>query len=302
MPDTPTPLVGVAIAVHNSKDHLRACIDCLRASTHPRLHIVVCDDGSDDGTGQLLRDEYPEVRVVRGDGEQWWTGGTNRAVELCLVDGCDYVLLLNPDVFVTPQTIAELVAVAEAHPGSIAAALVLDRSDTGRVLWAGSRWGRVAPGVPVWTSRYLYKRGSAASSVPGRPYPTDEVHGRAVLIPASVLRHHGLHDDLHLPHYGADTEFSLRVHGAGVEMRIVPSASVTLDGGHTGIGGGTGKAWSEYWRYLTDQKRGQALYTWQQIVTRHVPWYGQLPTWSFVIGLNSYRYWRRVASQKLGGR
>ena len=262
----------------------------------------MCDDGSDDGTGAMLREEYPEVRVVRGDGEQWWTGGTNRAVELCLVDGCDFVMLLNPDVFVQPGTITELLSVAQAHPGSVTAALVLDRADEACILWAGSRWGRLAPGVPIWASRYIYKRGSASAAVPVAPYRTDEVHGRAVLIPADVLRRHGLHDELHLPHYGADTEFSLRLHGAGVEMRIVPSAPVTLDAGHTGIGGGTGSAWAEYRRYLTDQKRGQALHTWGTIVGRHVPWYGRAPTFSFIIGLNTYRFWRRVAAQRVSGR
>ena len=296
-----TPLVGVAIAVHDSRETLRACLDRVFASDHARLRVAVCDDGSSDGTAELLTRDYPQVHVVRGDGNLWWTGGTNRAIELCLRDPeCAHVLLLNPDVSIEPDTISTLVAAQHDVPGTVAAALVVDARDPDRVVWAGSRWGRLGPAVPVWTSRYIHRRGAPLDQVPRTPYVTSEAHGRAVLVPREVFRDHGLFDERCLPHYGADTDFSLRLDRAGVTLRIVPAARVGLDTSHTGIGGGSDPALKGWWRLLTDQKRGDALRVWWHLVGRHVPWYGRAPTYAFVIGLNSFRYWQRQLRRRPG--
>jgi len=294
--------IGVAIAVHNGWSVLEPCLERLTASKlDAGLHIVVFDDGSEDGTGERVAERFPEVHVVRGDGTFWWTGGTNRAVEVCLAAGCDYVLLLNPDVFVQPRTIACLLETSRAHGDAVCAAVVADRADPERIIWAGNRWGRVAPGLPIWTVRYLYRRGSPVEDVPEAPYPTSEVHGRAVLFPTAILRRFGLHDDLSLPHYGADTEYSLHLRTGGVPLLVVPDALVTLETATSGIGTGGSEespwrldeAANRYWSHLTDRKKGAQLRVWWTIARRHVPWYAGLPTFAFIIGVGSVRFWQR---------
>ena len=81
MSDVAKPTVGVAIAVHNGWGVLEPCLTHLLASDFDGdLDIVVFDDGSTDNTREHLRDRFPDVQVVIGDGQFWWTGGTNRAV------------------------------------------------------------------------------------------------------------------------------------------------------------------------------------------------------------------------------
>ncbi len=294
--------IGVAIAVHNGWGVLEPCLEHLAISEQDaELHIVVFDDGSDDGTGEHLAERFPEVHVVRGDGSFWWTGGTNRAVEVCLAAGCDYVLLLNPDVFVQPRSIACLLEASRTRNDAVCAALVADRADPERVIWAGSRWGQVVPGLPIWTTRYLYRRGSPVDAIPEAPYRTSEVHGRAVLFPVSILRRFGLHDDRSLPHYGADTEYSLHLADGGVPLLIVPDACVTLETETTGLGADRSDAgpWrldqaaGRYWDHLTDRKTGDQLSVWWTISRRHVPWYASLPTFAFIVGVGSVRFWQR---------
>ncbi|MDP6945198.1 MAG: glycosyltransferase family 2 protein [Myxococcota bacterium] len=306
--------LGVAIAAHNSWGVLEPCLRCLEASVlEADLHVVVFDDGSTDGTRGLLSEHFPSVEVIRGDGDFWWTGGTNRAVERCLQEGCDYVLLLNPDVFVSPEAIANLIATSQAQGEAVCASLVVDRDDPDRVIWAGSSWRPVLSGLPVWTSRYLHRRGASVETLPAEPYETSEVHGRAVLFPAQVLRRFGLHDDHALPHYGADTDYSLHIGQAGVPMFVVPAARASLDTTTTGLGAAHGDAatWRlegaarRYWRHLTDRKSGRQLYTLWTISRRHVPWYGVVPTYAFGLSVGSLRFWqrevRRARAQKHGG-
>ena len=303
------PRIGVAIAVHNSWGVLVECLERLAASqTDAELFIVVCDDGSNDGTREGLAKRFPDVHVIGGDGSLWWTGGTNRAVELCLAEGCDFVLLLNPDAFVEPDTIARLLACSNAEGGAVTAALVVDRDAPDRVIWAGSHWGRIVTPLPVWTSRYIHPRGALVSDLPTTPYATSEVHGRAVLFPAEVMRRFGLHDDLGMPHLGGDTEYSLHLGGRGVRMFIVPAARVSLETRTSSIGMGAkdGEGWSfqdarrRFRAHLWDRKSGEQVPVWWTISKRHVPWYGALPTFGFIIALGSFRFWQRELKQARG--
>ena len=309
-----TPRIGIAIAVHNSWDVLSDCLKALDESvTEAELSIVVCDDGSTDGTRDKLAAQYPSVRVVTGDGSLWWTGGTNRAVELCLADGCDYVLLLNPDAFVAPDAIQHLLECSRREDGAVCAAMVVDRDAPDQIVWAGSHWGRVVGPLPIWTSRYIHRRGAEVASVPSTPYETSEVHGRAVLFPAAVMKRFGLHDDLGMPHLGGDTEYSLHLEGNGVRMFIVPSALVSLETRTSSIGmtGPAGESWSfrdaqkRFKKHLWDRKSGEQMSVWWTISRRHVPWYGTLPTFGFIIALGSLRFWQRelkqARSQTTGG-
>ena len=134
-PSPPATRIGVAIAVHNSWVVLEECLERLATSEQEaELHIVVFDDGSTDGTREHLSAHFPAVQVVRGDGAFWWTGGTNRAVEVCLAAGCDYILLLNPDVFVEIDTIGRLLDTSRAHGDAVCAPIVADRDDPERVI------------------------------------------------------------------------------------------------------------------------------------------------------------------------
>lgn len=290
--------IGIAIAAFNGRDIVTQCLEALACSVGSfELMPVVFDDGSTDGTQEHLREHFPKTVVIRGDGNFWWTGGTNRAVEICLAAGCDYVLLLNPDVFVKPNTIHELLTVSQARPGCVTAALVVDRDDEKRIAWAGSKWGPLKEGLPVWSAKTIHPIGGEVSIVGSAPYSTDEVHGRAVLIPKEVFRRCGLHDDLHIPHYGADNDYSRHLGAAGVDMFIVPSAQATLDVSHTGYAApGEGSALRRYWLFMTDYRKSGQVPGWWRFVRRHIPWYAQLPTYGLLISLNTFRFWQEELS------
>lgn len=284
-----TPRVGAAIAVHNGREYLRRCLD---SGAEQWSVAVVLDDASTDGTQEMLREEYPDTIVVEGDGDQWWTGGTNRAIEGCQAARCDYALLLNPDVVLFPDTVERLLEAAQGAQDAVFASLVLDARDHSRVWWAGSRWGRIARWLPVMTSRYLYPAGTAVSELPEEPFASDEAHGRAVLVPMALFERHGLFDEEHLPHYGADVDFSLRLRAADVPIHIVPAARVILEvdnSGHSVTATSLSARLRSIWRYLTDQKSGDAARVWWHITRRHAPLGTRNLTLGFILSLNILR-------------
>ena len=58
------PLISVVIPNWNGAQHLPTCLDSLRRQTYPRYEVIVADNNSRDESVDLLRSDYPEVRVV----------------------------------------------------------------------------------------------------------------------------------------------------------------------------------------------------------------------------------------------
>jgi len=72
-------LVYTIIPVHNRKEFTRNCLRSLQRQTvSDRLRIIVVDDGSEDGTDEMLAAEFPEVIVLRGDGNLFWTAAKQK--------------------------------------------------------------------------------------------------------------------------------------------------------------------------------------------------------------------------------
>lgn len=71
MENTPTDLdqnlVSVIIPAYNARDFVLDAIASVKAQQHPALEIILIDDGSTDGTAELVAANAPEVRIIRQD-------------------------------------------------------------------------------------------------------------------------------------------------------------------------------------------------------------------------------------------
>src|SRR5262245_43379861 len=99
----PNPSVAVVVPVHGRLPLTLRFIDSFRRVHYPHYRIVIVDDGSPDGTATTLAREHPDVVVLRGNGNLWWAGATNRGVRYALGQGFDYVLTVNNDAIVSPE-------------------------------------------------------------------------------------------------------------------------------------------------------------------------------------------------------
>ena len=79
------------------------------------LEVIVVDNGSEDGTSDLVRARYPEVELLSLSTNLGFTGGNNRGFA---VARGRHVLLLNSDTIVLPSTVVPLVRFLDANPGA----------------------------------------------------------------------------------------------------------------------------------------------------------------------------------------
>ena|SRR5438105_5524438 len=90
-------MIYAIIPVHNRIKFTINCLTRLREQTVRSFKIIVIDDGSKDNTTHYLQENFPEVILLKGDGNLWWTGAINLGVEVALSEGADYILTLNND-------------------------------------------------------------------------------------------------------------------------------------------------------------------------------------------------------------
>jgi GT2 family glycosyltransferase len=106
-------LVSITIVTWNSACHLRECLDSIGRQDFPDIEIVVLDNASSDETREILREYGSRLQAVYKDGNAGFAAGQNEAIR---VAHGEWILCLNPDVFLRQDFVSELVAAGVAHP------------------------------------------------------------------------------------------------------------------------------------------------------------------------------------------
>jgi len=118
--DTQPPSVLAVVLSWNGRDDTLACIESLLAQDYPRFQVLLVDNASQDGTVVAVEERFPGVEILENENNLLYAGGMNVGLERARQGGFDYVLLLNNDIILERDMLAELVRVAETD-GRIAA-------------------------------------------------------------------------------------------------------------------------------------------------------------------------------------
>ena len=288
------PLIGVAIATHNRKIILRDCIEAINHNKYCNIVICVVDDGSSDGTWEMLNHDFPEIVSIKGDGSLWWGGATNEAIKACLDLNCEHIILLNDDCMIQRDTISKFIKCSENFPGVVITSVALDIKHPNKIWWAGSTWGPVNFLPFIWLIRQKYPHHAPISELPNFPYNTSEFTGRATFIPRSVFESVGLIDAKVFPQYGSDNDFSLRVTTSGGRAIVDPNNRVFLyaeEAGQNTVGSLLSLP-IRFFKLMFYRKHGEAARFWWHVLKRHAPWYAVIPSYVFILTLTFLRVFK----------
>lgn len=175
---TEIPLVSIAIITYNQKEFLKECIESCLAQDYPNLEIVVADDGSTDGTHELLRDydmHHPGKFVLRLSKEnQGITKNSNVAHFACTGK---YIAWIGGDDLMLPGKISKQVEFMEKNPDCTICYHDMDvfDSETGRTLYSFSEKNKPREGTVSVIIKYGVFNGACStmvrsSSVPRQGY------------------------------------------------------------------------------------------------------------------------------------
>ncbi|HPG65372.1 MAG TPA: glycosyltransferase family 2 protein [Candidatus Hydrogenedentes bacterium] len=224
-----TPRLSVVIPTWNRKGLLEECLTSLAHQFFRDFEIVVVNDGSTDGTEAMLKERYPEVRVVALPENR----GFCRAINAGIREARGSLLfLLNNDMTLEPDCIERLALAAENSTAALFAPLVLWRDAPDTVYSAGDRIRR--DGRPE----------AVAFRCPLLEFTApDEVFGvsaGAGLYRKAVFNQIGLFDE-RFGAYFEDADLAFRARLAGFDVRFVREAVAY----HVGSASIEGRTW---WR------------------------------------------------------
>jgi GT2 family glycosyltransferase len=185
----------------------RDCLHSLRQQTRRDFKVVVIDDGSTDGTSDMIQKEFPEVILLHGDGNLWWTAATNLGVQYALARGAKYLMTVNDDTVLTYDFVEKMLYWAEREPDALIGAIALDHA-TRQIVYGGE--------IIKWMSAG-YRKLLDVLKPEDRHGLHEVTHlpGRGLLIPAGAFYEIGMFDAQHFPQGAADFDFTFRSIRAG---------------------------------------------------------------------------------------
>lgn len=208
--------LAALITCHNRKAKTLACLDALFQNALPEgysLDVFPVDDGSTDGTEQVVRERYPQVNIIKGDGNLYWNGGMRIAFAAAMARDFDYYLWLNDDTLLYPTAIEMLLNTSrdlQAKQGKsvIVVGSTQDASD-GRLTYGGV----IRPSKWKATTFVLIPPGDV-------PVECETMNGNCVLVPSDVAQAVG-NMEPKFAHAMGDLDYGLRARSAGFSVWVM---------------------------------------------------------------------------------
>jgi GT2 family glycosyltransferase len=111
------PRIAVLILTWNRWDELYVCLESFAQLDYPNYHVIVVDNGSEDGTQAVVRGSFPWVTLIENGENLGFCRGNNVGLRyLAGKPEYEYVFLLNSDTKMLPNVLKELVTVMRGDP------------------------------------------------------------------------------------------------------------------------------------------------------------------------------------------
>lgn len=236
-----TPATFVVIPVFNGWELTATCLSTLRAQTL-RHTMIVCDNGSTDGTPERVRAEFPQVQVIELGTNMGFPAACNRGVQ----EGAgEIVVLLNNDVECRPDFLERLVAPFDRDErlGSVASLLLQPGEE--RIESFGLMVDRTLAGFPRLRGQPVAAAGKPRPVLLG-PSGAAGAYRRAAWDDVGGL-------DEGVFAYAEDVDLALRLRTAGWTTAEAPDALAVH------LGSATAAAGSAWQRYQSGFARGYFL-------------------------------------------
>ena len=217
--------VSVVIVSLNTRVLLEACLHSVFRSEGLTCEVFVVDNGSVDGSPEMLASSFPAATVLRNGENRGFAAASNRAIEQA---SGRYVLLLNPDTIVYPSTLRDMVGFLDRHPeAAICGPRIL--FPDGRFQSCGYRFPTLLREIRQSKNidrviRWLV--GHEPSLEPqGAPCEVDWVDGACLLIRQGAIEQLGLLDEQYFL-YAEELDWCRRARNAGWSIFALPDVEM----------------------------------------------------------------------------
>ena len=207
--------VSVIIPNYNGVPYLETCLDALKGQTFQGFSVILVDNGSADGSVDLVRNKYSWVKLIDLPENYGFCRAVNEGIR---VSETPYVILLNNDTEVFPDFVEQLLKGIKERPTAFScASKMIQAQDRTKVDDAGNFYSAFG---------WAFARGKGKDiSKYGKPDRIFAACAGAAIYRMEYLNQTGLLDEEHFA-YLEDLDLGYRARIAGYENWYLPEAKV----------------------------------------------------------------------------
>jgi GT2 family glycosyltransferase len=232
--------VYILLPVFNRRDITEKFIHCLKAQNFQNYFLILIDDGSTDGTSEMVQSLISAITVIKGEGNWWCFGSFQQGInwlKRSAVNENDIILMINDDVIFETDFFLTAVNLLDSVSNTLLLAECLSEQ-TGAVLASG-----------VNANLKTLKFNPAKSQ--------DEINclsTRGLFMRWRDLLKIGDFYPHLLPHYTGDYEFTMRAYRKGFRLRTAPNLRLWLNEETTGFQDYSDLSFTEFLRNFFSKK------------------------------------------------
>jgi GT2 family glycosyltransferase len=203
--------IYILIPVHNRRDTTLFLLETLNRSKFLDLYyIVIIDDGSTDGTSEAIAKLYPQVIILKGDGNLWWTGAIVKGMQFAMAQEADFLIWLNDDTIPYPDTLPKLIAICQ---------------ENSRIIASAQCYGDNNLASPTYGAQIKRRISIRLRSTPlGSNQICDALSGNLVCFSRQLVQTIGYPDAKRAPHCQADIIYTYQGKKAGYIPTVIGDA------------------------------------------------------------------------------
>ncbi len=200
--------IATLLTVYNRKEHTLACLNHLFSQNISgyQVDVYMTDDGCTDGTSEIVKQKFPSVKIIRGNGNLFWNRGMNMAwKKASKTKNYDYYLWLNDDTIINHDTLSCLTQTSETFQNK---AIIIGTTS------AVQNHSKITYGG--------YTKNSSLIVPSKQPNQCNYFNGNIVLIPKYVYQKVGMNDPI-FHHSLGDIDYGLRASKIGIKSIVAPN-------------------------------------------------------------------------------
>jgi len=220
--------LSIIIVSYNTRDLIGTCLDSIMSINDCGKEIFVVDNGSADGSAELIKKNYPSVYIIINEANRGFAAANNQALKL---SKGRYIFFLNPDAEFLPSTFQHMISFMDQNPHVGLAGVKMINPD----------------GTPQESFSQQYPAQSETSTeLIGLKGDLAWVLGASMVARAALLKEiRGFNEDYFV--YGEDQDLCLKIRRMGYEIGYMDFAVVV----HLGAQSERNSAETDIWRKKT---------------------------------------------------
>jgi GT2 family glycosyltransferase len=222
--------MSIVLVCWNNIDYLDPCLESLYESNlESSFDVVVVDNGSTDGSQEMLREKYPDVKIIQNEGNVGLGKASNQGIE---ATNGEFILLLNNDTIVNKKALDGMVNLMREKSDAGAVGIkLLNEDDSFQSGFGGfsSLWEEfliaIQIGERIWPGYPLHGDSDTIQQV-------GWMSSACLLVRRETLNQIGLLNEYYFI-YGDETDIQYRMQEAGWKAYYIPDATIIHFGGRS---------------------------------------------------------------------